>query len=152
VIWKLKLPQKVKFFVWYLQKGVVLTKDNLARRQWKGSLKCCFCNMGETIQHLFFDCPMARFMWRIAQVFFNITPPMNIEHMFTGWLNGINKKLMYKILVGVSALCRPIWLSKNDMVFKNTRAITLMQAVGSIFGVATERGRAASHYSEVSCA
>jgi hypothetical protein len=38
VIWKLKLPLKVKFFVWYLQKRVVLTKDNLARRHWKGSL------------------------------------------------------------------------------------------------------------------
>jgi hypothetical protein len=46
VICKLKLPLKV--FVWYLQKGV-LTKDNLARRQWKGSLKCCFCNLEETI-------------------------------------------------------------------------------------------------------
>jgi hypothetical protein len=127
VIWKLKLPQKVKFFVWYLQKGVVLTKDNLARRQWKGSLKCCFCNLEETIQNLFFDCQIARIMWRIVQVSFNITPPLNIAHMFTGWLNGVNKKLMYKILVGASALCWAIWLSINDMVFNNTRAVTPMQ-------------------------
>jgi hypothetical protein len=38
-------------------------------------------------------------MWRIVQVSFNITPPVNIEHMFNGWLNEINKKLMYKILM-----------------------------------------------------
>jgi hypothetical protein len=32
LIWKLKLPLKIKVFLWYLYKGVILTKDNLARR------------------------------------------------------------------------------------------------------------------------
>jgi hypothetical protein len=69
VIWKLKLPLKVKIFIWYLIKGVALIKDNLAKRQWKGSLKCCYCNMDESIQHLFFDCPCVRFVWRVVQFF-----------------------------------------------------------------------------------
>ena len=115
--------------MWYLQKGVVLTKDNLARRQWKGSIKCCFCNFDETIQHLFFDCQLARIIWRIVHVSFNITPPMNILHMFNGWLIGLNKKLMYKILVGASAVCWAIWLSRNDMVFNNSRAATPLQVI-----------------------
>jgi hypothetical protein len=85
MIWKLKMPLKIKIFIWYLQKGVVLTKDNLARRRWKGSLKCCFCNLDETIQHLFFDCQLATVMWRIVHVSFNITPPMNIFHMLAEW-------------------------------------------------------------------
>jgi hypothetical protein len=34
LIWKLKLPLIGKVFMWYLYKGVILTKDNLARRQW----------------------------------------------------------------------------------------------------------------------
>jgi hypothetical protein len=72
---------------------------------------------------------MARIMWRIVQVSFNITPPMNIAHMFTGWLNGVNKKLMYKILVGASALRWAIWLTRNDMISKNTRPVTPMQVI-----------------------
>ena len=28
LIWKLKVPLKIKFFFWYLKRGVVLTKDN----------------------------------------------------------------------------------------------------------------------------
>jgi hypothetical protein len=75
---------------------VVLTKDNLARRRWKRSLKRCFYNLDETIRQLFFDCQLATIMWRIVQVSFNVTPPMNIFHMFNGWLNGINKKLCTK--------------------------------------------------------
>jgi hypothetical protein len=42
VIWKLKLPLKVKIFVWYLQKGVVLTKDNLAPSTMEGKFKMLF--------------------------------------------------------------------------------------------------------------
>jgi hypothetical protein len=41
-IWRVKIPLKIKIFLWYLRKGVVLTKDNLARRQWQGCTKCCF--------------------------------------------------------------------------------------------------------------
>ena len=58
IIWKLKLPLKIKIFMWYLIKRVTLTKDNLARRRWKWSLKCCYCNLDETIQHLFFIATM----------------------------------------------------------------------------------------------
>jgi hypothetical protein len=30
-IWKLKLPLRFKVYGWYLRKGVILTKDNLAK-------------------------------------------------------------------------------------------------------------------------
>ena len=28
-LWKIKVPIKIKVFLWYLKKGVILTKDNL---------------------------------------------------------------------------------------------------------------------------
>jgi hypothetical protein len=31
-LWKLKIPLKIKKIMWYLKREVVLTKDNLARR------------------------------------------------------------------------------------------------------------------------
>jgi hypothetical protein len=49
VYWKTKLPYKIKIFVWYLCKGVTLTKDNLAKRMWKGSTTCCFCSAEESL-------------------------------------------------------------------------------------------------------
>jgi hypothetical protein len=45
LIWKLKLPLKIKVFMWYLYKGVILTKDNLARRQWQEDRKCYFYSL-----------------------------------------------------------------------------------------------------------
>ncbi|WVZ85024.1 hypothetical protein U9M48_031988, partial [Paspalum notatum var. saurae] len=65
-LWKLKLPLKIKIFVWFLFKGVILTKDNLLKRHWTGDGRCCFCDTNETIQHLFFDCHIAKFVWRVV--------------------------------------------------------------------------------------
>jgi hypothetical protein len=50
---KLKAPLKFKIFLWYLRSGVILTKDNLAKQNWKGSLICVFCHKEETTNHLF---------------------------------------------------------------------------------------------------
>jgi hypothetical protein len=128
-IWKLKLPLKIKVFLRYLYKGVVLTKDNLAWRQWQGDRKCCFCSSNESIQHLFFDCHFAKFIWKIVHVSFNLSPPTNIHNIFSDWLKGINMKLKYKIIVGASALCWAIWLSRNDIIFNMTVALSYLQAI-----------------------
>ncbi|WVZ94165.1 hypothetical protein U9M48_040091, partial [Paspalum notatum var. saurae] len=52
-LWKLRLPLKIKIFNWFVLKEVILTKDNLLKRRWKGDDQCCFCDNKETIQHLF---------------------------------------------------------------------------------------------------
>ena len=90
---------------WYLYKGVVLTKDNLARRQWQEDRKCCLCSSDDSIQHLFFDCHFAKFVWQIVHVSFNLIPPTCVHNLFTCLLDGINRKLKSKILVGASAIC-----------------------------------------------
>jgi hypothetical protein len=55
-LWRLKVSLKIKIFMWYMKKEVVLTKDNLAKRNCGGSKQCSFCLHDETIQHIFFDC------------------------------------------------------------------------------------------------
>jgi hypothetical protein len=61
-VWKLKVLLKIIIFMWNMRKEVVLTKDNLARRNWGGSTQCSFCLPEESVQHLFFDCLYARFL------------------------------------------------------------------------------------------
>jgi hypothetical protein len=31
-LWKIKVPLKIRIFMWFLYKNVILTKDNLAKR------------------------------------------------------------------------------------------------------------------------
>ncbi|WVZ60403.1 hypothetical protein U9M48_010430 [Paspalum notatum var. saurae] len=64
-IWKGKIPPKIKIFLILLEKGVILTRDNMVRRKWKGDPICSFCDELETINHLFFDCPVTKVVWAL---------------------------------------------------------------------------------------
>jgi hypothetical protein len=97
-LWKLKIPLRIKVFGWYLRKGVVLTKDNLAKRNWHGSKKCVFCHQDETIKHLFFQCRLARSIWSVIQVASNLFPPCSITNIFGNWLNEIDHR--FKSILG----------------------------------------------------
>ena len=120
-IWKLKILLKIKIFLWYLLKGVLLTKDNLAKKNWDGSHKCYFCNCNETIQHLFFYCHHAKILWRVVAVATGLPPPSSVAHMSSTWLLDIGAKQRKLILVGVAALCWAIWRCRNDICFNNVR-------------------------------
>jgi hypothetical protein len=41
--------------MWFLNRKEILTKDNLAKRNWNGCKKCAFCDEEETIEHLFLN-------------------------------------------------------------------------------------------------
>jgi hypothetical protein len=43
-IWKMKVPLKIKVFMWFLHRKVILTKDNLVKRNWNDNESCCFCD------------------------------------------------------------------------------------------------------------
>jgi len=89
VSWKIKVPLKIKIFLWYLKKRVILTGDNLAKRNWKGGKKCCFCNTDETIQHFFFECHVAKFVWNAVFYTFGIVPPKSVANLLGSWIRGL---------------------------------------------------------------
>ena len=93
-LWKLKTLLKIKFFLWFLKRGVTLTKDNLAKRNWQGNQQCYFCHENKTKQHLFFDWLMARLAWAMVYAAWGISKPRSFTNMFGNWLNGLTKNLM----------------------------------------------------------
>jgi hypothetical protein len=103
--------------MWFLHKKVILTKYNLHKRNWKGCTTCCFCDQEETIQHLFISCLIAKMIWRIVFMTFNIPSPLNITNMFGNWLKGMAKKDKGHISVGVCAILWAIWKVGNDFLF-----------------------------------
>ena len=60
---------------------------------------------------------------------FNLIPPTSVHNLFTGWLDGINRKLKSQILVGASAICWAIWLTRNDIVFDKILAPFYLQVI-----------------------
>jgi hypothetical protein len=46
--------------MWFVYRKEILTKDNLKKKNWQGSSRCCFCDHEETVQHLFVDYPFVK--------------------------------------------------------------------------------------------
>jgi hypothetical protein len=134
-LWKLKILLRIKVFRWYLRKGVVLTKDNLAKRNWHGSKKCVFYHQDETIKHLFFHCRFARSIWSVIQVASTLFPPSSITNVFGNWLNRIDNRFKKHIRVGAIAFIWSLWLCRNDKVFNDKKSSILQviyRAVGTL--------------------
>jgi hypothetical protein len=81
-----------------------MTKDNLVKRNWQGSPKCCFCDHEEIVQHLFIQRPFAKIIWSIICLTFNLTSPQNINNLFGNWLNGVSKSEKINLRVGTCAV------------------------------------------------
>lgn len=115
--------------MWFLSKKVLLTRDNLAKRNWNGNTKCSFCDAEESVEHLFISCPFAKLIWRVLFAACNIPPPSNITNMFGNWLNGVDKDDKARIRIGISALCWSIWNCRNDMVFNKIDSTNFLQVI-----------------------
>lgn len=92
-IWKLKIPNKIKAFLWLVTKNSILTWDNLIRRGWTGNEECFFCGSKERIDHLFFDCVLAKMIFLVVTFSFGIpTIPSSLSDMMGGWIRTFPKK------------------------------------------------------------
>ena len=115
--------------MWFANRKVTLTKDNLAKSNWNGCKQCVFCQEDETVEHLFINCPLAKNIWRLIHFTYSIAPPTNIANMFGNWLAGVDKKIKARIRIGVCAFIWTIWNCRNDIMFNKAGAVHFLQVV-----------------------
>lgn len=106
VLWKLKIPSRAKSFCWLVVRNRSLTRDNLKKRGWKGCEKCEFCNELETQEHLFFTCPLARFVSNVVGVALNLknlpSSFLSLYQQCFAAFSGIDRKV---VMIGAVAIC-----------------------------------------------
>lgn len=94
VIWHLKVPERVKSFVWLMKHDRLLTNLNKSKRG-LGTAACSLCgHANESTLHAFRDCPRVMEVWMhkmpldISHEFFNL----DLEEWFTLNINWSSKK------------------------------------------------------------
>jgi hypothetical protein len=122
MIWKANLPLKIKIFMWLVSQNVILTKDNLIKRKWKGNKSCAFCTENENSRHLFFEYPTAKYVWSmLAYSLGSVGRPNNMEQYWF-WIHKILPQSPNLYAVGLAAVIWVIWRTRNAVCFDKKKS------------------------------
>jgi hypothetical protein len=72
---------------------------------------------------------MAKLVWGCVAFAFGINKPTNVRHLFGPWLRSYSKEQRNLVLIGMSALCWAIWISRNDLIFNKSQYISILQVI-----------------------
>ena len=119
-MWKVRIPLRIKTFLWLVLKKSILTRDVLLKRGGSCEKSCSFCGQDESIDHLFFKCPLARYVWNTVSVATGINcQAVDAQNCLTVWLENFGRKQKGKVAVGVAAILWGIWKTRNLACFEN---------------------------------
>jgi mannosylglycoprotein endo-beta-mannosidase len=62
-IWNYAVPPKIKIFTWQLVRGRLPSNDHILNKHGPSDGRCALCGEWETADHIFFQCPLAQFLW-----------------------------------------------------------------------------------------
>ena len=108
-LWKSKLPLKLKVFMRLAKQGRLQTGVALKEKNWKGDHRCGLCVVAEDVEHIFFKCITACFVWPCLNEALGWRGvPADLQISFDNWvhLGGLNVGLNFSLCGGVlGALC-----------------------------------------------
>jgi hypothetical protein len=112
---KLDVPPSIHILFWLLANNKVLTRDSLAKRKQLDDKTCLFCKDAESVNHLFFECCVARLMWgHVAEI--TGLPIVNDFISFgkfcVMWQNLADMNVLS------SAVLWTLWKTRNNLCFQ----------------------------------
>ncbi|KAK1286517.1 hypothetical protein QJS10_CPB20g01045 [Acorus calamus] len=127
IIWDSAVPLKVKFFVWLVCHGRILTKAYVSKWCPNISTVCVLCNANtETVDHLFRECSMARELWeRLGSLCHIRLTWASLDEFWSAsrrMANQGDRRMEAKVRrLVVPAGLWAIWLTRNAVVFRGQR-------------------------------
>lgn len=119
IIWKSKLPLKIKFFLWQISNNKLQVAVNLAKKRWKGSVRCCLCGCSENVDHVFFKCHLAKFVWEaICEIFGLTVYPCSWESFSSSWLRGKGPLPTRLAIFMFAGFAWALWLTRNKITIE----------------------------------
>jgi hypothetical protein len=69
-----------------VEQNAILTKDNLIKKKWQGSPSCYLSGELESIDHLFFSCPVVKVTWGVISLCFHQNTRPSSYSQFWTWV------------------------------------------------------------------
>lgn len=126
-LWNLKIPPKIKHFMWRALSENLPTKVNLRSKRVEIDVWCPACQGdAESVIHTLVACPFAVDCWNIS----GIAAVRGDFQRFSYWFQVLLKKASRQEIHRAAAICWMIWKSRNDLVW-NQRSLGVTEVVES---------------------
>jgi hypothetical protein len=102
----------------------IMTRDNMKKRNLNKPEDCVFCSEPESVQHLFFDCFVARNVWQAASCFFGKQIGSSIGNIAQFWVVEKKHAAFNSIC---AAVLWSIWKLRNDLIFNGVTWLSFKQ-------------------------
>jgi hypothetical protein len=117
-IWKIREPQKIKIFLWQFLRGRLPAGDRLIKRHGPSDGFCSLCGEWEDCKHIFFDCPLAKFMWAGVRELLNCDWNLVGVGQFMGLDQGLSGSLCRLVWFTFAAQCWALWNIRNKLAIE----------------------------------
>ncbi|WMV30621.1 hypothetical protein MTR67_024006, partial [Solanum verrucosum] len=137
LIWKTRLPPKIKCFTWTTLKNAILTLDNLNRRKLQLVNRCFMClNNLESVNHLSLHCPVAAALWNmfISIAGINWILPQSVKEVVGSWsLREVDSPIKKTRQMIPSCIFWCIWKERNLRCFDGISTALLISSIGATY-------------------
>lgn len=118
----LKIPLKIKVFVWLVLKKRILTTTKLVKRGWIDDSTCVLCGVEEeTEDHLFTQCVFSKF---IIVMGVDGMQPQDLEDevklVWDRWMGRKGRQKKRDSLTELVGCWWTTWRARNDTIFRKT--------------------------------
>jgi hypothetical protein len=72
-LWDFAIPLKIKIFTWQLARGRLPSNDQILIRLGPSDENCALYGDIENVDHIFFQCPLAQFLWSGVRDMFGVS-------------------------------------------------------------------------------
>ncbi len=124
-LWNIKIPQRVKLFLWLAVRNRLPTTDFLTKRGWTGPSICYLCNRAEEgLEHLLFNCSYSHLVWRRTLLGFQracTTLLGGNGDLATRWTRArvaMDKSTRSAFDPCIAATCWELWKERNYRIFE----------------------------------
>nr|GMC81691.1 uncharacterized protein LOC109176397 [Ipomoea batatas] len=114
-LWRLKIPPKIKNFIWRCARNILPVKTVLLQRRVEIPPDCPLCHKEvESRSHLFLDCEFSKPVWD------NTILPLHIlEASFESWLSQVVDLDDENKSRSIIAILWTVWKNRNEYVWNN---------------------------------
>lgn len=119
-IWRLKVPPKVRNFVWRVCRGVLPTRVRLQDKGVQCPTNCVSCADGhEDLSHVFFDCPFVIQVWRSSGLWEAVHHALMNNDSAVGTVFSLLQNLSSDLSQRFAANLWSVWKHRNIKLWRN---------------------------------